>query len=101
MPAVIAALHSVSICVWPGATRYHGHGVELMGVSPKKHIRPLVTRGNSLCAHIPRDLLARLGWNRYDNIVYEIVEGALILTKVKLPTVEHLRKATAGEAHGG
>lgn len=57
--------------------------------------------GNSLVARVPRDLLARLGWNRYDNICFEIVEGALILTKVKLPSVEHLRRASAEETQGG
>jgi len=72
-----------------------------MPVSPKRHVRPLVARGNSLCAQIPRDLLPRLGWNRYDNIVYEIVEGSLVLTKVKLPSVDHLRRTAATETHGG
>ncbi len=72
-----------------------------MAVSPKKYVRPLVTRGNSLCAQIPRDLLARLAWNRYDNIVYEVLDGSLVLTKVKLPSVEHLRRTAAAESQGG
>lgn len=66
----------------------------------KRHIKPLVRRGNSIALHIPPDLLARLGWNPYDNLLMEPVDGALILTKVKLPNVEHLRRASTAERDG-
>jgi antitoxin component of MazEF toxin-antitoxin module len=54
-------------------------------------VRPLQKRGNGICASIPRELQKRLAWNVKDAVTYDVIDGSLVLTKIKLPSVPDLR----------
>lgn len=69
-----------------------------MAAHERRFVRTLQRRGNALYAVVPGDFVKRLGWNRDDAITYDVVDGSLVLTKIKLPPAPDLRaKSSAGK----
>lgn len=57
----------------------------------KRIIRTLHKRGNSLAFTVPPEIRRLLAWNLNDSVTFDVVDGSLYVTKVRLPTAEHLR----------
>jgi antitoxin component of MazEF toxin-antitoxin module len=63
-----------------------------MALGARRIIKPIQKRGSGLCAVIDKSLLETLGWNRGDHVLFDVVNGSLVLTRVDLPKIPELRK---------
>lgn len=67
-----------------------------MALGAKRIIKPIQKRGSGLCAVIDKSLLEALGWNRGDHVLFDVVNGSLVLTRVVLPSLPELRSSKSG-----
>lgn len=58
----------------------------------KRILRTIGRRtGNTGCVNLPRHYMKRLGWNIGDAVSIEIVDGALVVVRVPIPSTDVLR----------
>jgi antitoxin component of MazEF toxin-antitoxin module len=62
-----------------------------MTIRDKPIVRTLHKRGSGMCVVIPPVVMRRLGWNQNDALKLDCLQGSLVVTKVKLPSVPDMR----------
>jgi len=65
-----------------------------MQLTTRPVLKTIRKRGNGVCVVLPASMMRGLGWNLEDAVRLDIVKGSLVVTKVKLPSVEEMALAT-------
>lgn len=65
--------------------RGRGGGISIMALGEQIKLVTLQRRGQGTCINISNKLRDRLGWNRGDALRLDVIEGALVVTRVPLP----------------
>jgi antitoxin component of MazEF toxin-antitoxin module len=68
-----------------GMPDYYGMGGSIMALGEQIKLVTLQRRGTATCVNVSNKLRAQLGWNNGDALRLDVIEGALVVTRVILP----------------